>query len=115
MKLILNNKNDEVIVITNFNRNLDINNPVILFNIYFSTDTLENISTMSYLTQYAEAKITSYKILDNDDKLLLDVNNIDAKLTNFNETFTDGYYSANASVQIMKEEITTTEEEEEEG
>lgn len=102
MKLILNNKNNENIAITNFNRNLDIDNPTILFNIYFSTDNLADITSMNYLAQYANTKITAYKILNNDDDVLLEVNDINAKLTSFNETFTNDYYNANASIQIME-------------
>ncbi len=113
MKLILNNNNNENIIITNFNRNLDIDNPIILFNIYFSTDNLADITSMNYLTQYANTKITAYKILNNDNDVLLEVNDINAKLTSFNETFTNDYYSANASIQIMKNTNIQSMEEEE--
>lgn len=102
MKLILNNKTNEAIIIDNFNRNLDIASQEILFNVYFSSNNIAGMSSMNYLTQYATTPITAYKILNNNDDVLLNVVNADAKLTSFNETFTNDYYNANASIQVME-------------
>ena len=102
MKLILNDRVNEIINIDNFSRNLDIPDPTIEFNIYFSTDNIENIQSMNYVTQYANTTITSYKILNDDNDILLSVDDIDAQLTSFNETFTNTYYNANASITVSE-------------
>jgi len=97
MKLILNNKASEAIGIENFSRSLDIPDTTVLFNTYFSTNRLEDMPSMNYLTQYASLPITSYKIIDNDDTVISEVTNITAHLTSLNENFNEGSYSANGS------------------
>ena len=73
MKLILNGKENEVIKIDNFSRNLDIPDPSVEFNIYFSTENVLNIQSMNYVAQYANQGITSYEILSDEDDVLLSV------------------------------------------
>ena len=102
MKLILNGKENEVIKIDNFSRNLDIPDPSVEFNIYFSTENIQNIQSMNYVTQYANTAITSYKILSEEDDVLLSVQDVTASLTSFNETFTNSYYNANASISVSE-------------
>ena len=102
MKLVLNNKANEAILIDNFNRNLDISNPEILFNVYFSSNNVAGMNSMNYLAQYANTPITAYKILNDQDEVMLDVAEADAKLVSFNESFTNDYYNANASIQVME-------------
>ena len=99
MKLILNNKTNEVITIDNFNRNLDIPDSEVLFNIYFSTSNIADAAGMNYLIQYADTPITSYKLYDDDDTEVLNVSSTEVSLTSFNETFQNGYYNANASLR----------------
>ena len=102
MKLILNGKENEVIKIDNFSRNLDIPDPSVEFNIYFSTENVLNIQSMNYVAQYANQGITSYEILSDEDDVLLSVQNVTATLTSFNETFTNNYYNANASISVSE-------------
>ena len=104
MKLILNNKTAEAIGIDNFSRSLDIPDTSVLFNVYFSTNKLEDMPSMNYLTQYASLPITAYKIVDGDNTVVSEVTGITAHLTSLNENFYEGSYNANGSIVIEEDQ-----------
>lgn len=102
MKLFLNGKINEPINIDSFNRNLNIPNEDILFDIFFSTNNLADALSFGHLVQYATTPITEYVLSTDDDEVVLNAEDVNAKLINFGENFSDGSYTASAAIQQME-------------
>lgn len=111
MKLILNNKTNEVIKCDSFNRNLNIPASDIIFNISFSTNNIIDALSMNYLTQYIDTPITNYKLFTDEDELIFDSGFTNAKLSSFNENFYNDSYNANGSIYVIREDNQIVEEE----
>lgn len=102
MKLFLNGKMTEPIKVDNFNRNLNISSKDILFDIYFSTNDLNDALSFSSLIQYATTPITEYVLSTDENEVVLNAENINAKLISFGETFSNENYTASAAIQELK-------------
>lgn len=102
MKLILNNKMNEAIKIDSMSRSLNIPDTQVLFDINFSTNNLADATSMSYLIPYATTPITAYALYDDDDNLIVEDAEADAKLISFNENFSNNFYNSNASIQVKE-------------
>lgn len=104
MKMILNNKADELIDISSYSRSLNIPDADIKFNLDLNFSGDYSANGIEYLANYANTDITSIKIYndnDNDAELLV-TGTIRAKLTSLNEVCNqDGRYG-NASMVIYE-------------
>lgn len=111
MKLILNNNVEETIQFDTCSRNLNMGEPNVFFDIYVNANSLEHFNTMQYITKYADDYFTAIKVTDNDDNVVFNQTDIIGKIASYSESFGDGYYNANAAVQILKSIPQTTPEE----
>lgn len=82
------------------NRTLDIGNPNINYVISLDFGQAGNPNTEDYLAQYADETISSIKIMMNDNTVVVDLSDIDARLTNFYEYVSDDNYSSTATIII---------------
>ena len=108
MKMYLNGLTNEPIDVTSYTRNLDVTDPAIRFHLNFNFSDNYSAETLQYLAKYADTKITSIQIVNEEDGTIYlndpDTNGI---LELANETCSDverfGYgvittYEANAGV-----------------
>ena len=104
MILILNDKINEEIHVDNVNRNLDVYDPNVLFTVNVSCNNREHATSIRKLADYDNVVITSYKVIDNNNRILIDEEDCEGHLTSYNESFTDDYYSLNATFQTKQEQ-----------
>ena len=98
MKMILNNKANELIDISSYSRSLNIPDADIRFNLDLNFSGDYSANGVEYLANYANTDITSIKIY-NDDTDLLVTGTIRAKLTSLNEVCgPDGRYGSASMV-----------------
>lgn len=101
-KLILNNKDNEAIYITGFNRMID---PVQTSEPYFSFDIQlaenNNLNAIDYLGQYLSNNITDLKVIDEDEnKTLIEYYDKRIKFNSFFETYQLNSKRGNANFYI---------------
>lgn len=88
MELILNNKTNEVIKVEQFEATFDIHNPEISYSFFMATNNFNDFNSFSYLHQYNEIKITSFKLY-RDEQIVMQQNNLDGYLTGIREEHTN--------------------------
>ena len=102
MKMILNNKANELIDVSSYSRSLNIPDTDVRFNLDLNFSGDYSANGVEYLANYANTDITSIKIYDDSDENgtdLLVTGTIRAKLTSLNEVCgPDGRYGSASMV-----------------
>ena len=104
MKIILNNQTDQVIKVDHINKDYNFNtNENVLFVLDCTLDSLEYKSSLNYLDNYFYIPITSYTIINEVDDSVEEMTNINAKLKNYSQNFSDGYFFARFVIFVLQE------------
>ena len=111
MKAILNNNANKAITFSSFSRRLNLENDSIDFDISFDMSAGATTGNASALAAYAKTPISRIQIVNNADEVLIDMQDVNAALTSFNEVLTDEYYNASASLVVYAKEAAPEEEE----
>lgn len=105
MKAIFNNNANKAITFSSFSRRLNLDDATIDFDLTFDMSAGATAGNASALAAYAKTPITSIVIVNQENETLIEMNDIKARLTAFNETLTEEYYSASASLVVEAEEV----------
>lgn len=99
MQLVLNNKDDERIEFSSFSRQLAIDTPDVEYQILI--DFVAPCATNNvYLAQYSTITIRNIKIYNNANELVLELENLNAKILHYGEYLDDTGYSGSLNIDF---------------
>ena len=107
MKFVLNNREDLAMHIDSLTRNLNLGRDNKIYDIYVSTENINDAFTMSNLTYFINTPITSYALYnkkedDDEYSLVMEETDVNVEIINFSETYTPTVYSGGASFQVLR-------------
>ena len=107
MKFVLNGREDLAMDIDSLTRNLNFGYENAIYDIFVSSENIDNAFTMSNLSQFIGQPITSYALYnkkEDEDEYTLVMGETDVVVTivNFSETYTPTVYNSGASFQVQK-------------
>ena len=108
MKFVLNNRDDLAMEVDNLGRNLSFDTSLgAVYDIYISTENINNSFTMSNLVNFIGQPITSYALYnqreeDNELFKVMGEDGVEINILNFSENFTPETYNGSASFQVLR-------------